>query len=69
MSRVKLPQFHKVLPTVKRAYVTFQDFTQDLQKIYTDISAVSVTLCNSAKLSYQLKLILHCKVQLFRERP
>ena len=29
-------QFHKALPTAKRAYVTLQDF------------AVSVTLCNSA---------------------
>ena len=28
------------------------------------------SLSNGAsKLSYQLKLILHCKVQLFRERP
>ena len=40
-------RFHKALPNVKRAYVTLQDFTPDLQKIYTDISAISVTLCNS----------------------
>ena len=39
--------FHKALPNVKSAYVTLQNFTPDLQKIYTDISAVSVTLCNS----------------------
>ena len=39
--------FHKALPNVKSAYVTLQKFTPDLQKIYTDISAVSVTLCNS----------------------
>ena len=29
------------------AYVTLQDFTPDLQKIYTDISAISVTFRNS----------------------
>ena len=40
--------FHKALPNVKSAHVTLQNFTPDLQKIYTDISAVSVTLCNSA---------------------
>ena len=40
-------RFHKALPNVKSAYVTLQNFTPDLQKIYTDISAVSVTLCNS----------------------
>ena len=40
--------FHKVLPNVKSAYVTFQNFTPDLQKFYTDISAVSATLSNSA---------------------
>ena len=34
------------LPNVKSAYVTFQNFTPHLQKICTDISAVSVTLCN-----------------------
>ena len=41
-------RFHKALPKVKSAYVTLQDFTPDLHKIYTDISAISVTLCNSA---------------------
>ena len=40
-------RFHKALPNVKSAYVTLLNFTPDLQKIYTDISAVSVTLCNS----------------------
>ena len=30
----------------------FQYFTPDLQKIYTDISAVSVTLCNSACIAH-----------------
>ena len=40
-------RFHKALPNVKSAYVTRQTFTPDLQKIYTDISVVSVTLCNS----------------------
>ena len=39
--------FHKVLPNVKSAYVTFQNFTPDLQKFYTDISAVSATFSNS----------------------
>ena len=43
--------FHKVLPTAKRAYLSLQDFTQDLQNIYTDISAVSVTLCNSGNMA------------------
>ena len=41
-------RFHKALPNVKSVYVTHQDFTPDLQNIYTDISAISVTLCNSA---------------------
>ena len=40
-------RFHKALPNVKSAYVTLQNFTPDLQKIYTDISGESVTLCNS----------------------
>ena len=43
----EMGQFHKALPNVKSAYVTLKDFTPDLQKIYTDISAISVTLCNS----------------------
>ena len=43
-----MDRFHKALPNVKSAYVTLQNFTPDLQKIYTDISAISVTLCNSA---------------------
>ena len=43
----EMGRFHKTLPNVKSAYVTLQDFTPDLQKIYTDISAISVTLCNS----------------------
>jgi len=37
----------KALHNVKSAYVTLQNFTPDLQKIYTDISVITVTLCNS----------------------
>ena len=53
VSGEKLPhwngRFHKALPNVKSAYnVTLHDFTPDLKKMYTDISAISVTLCNSA---------------------
>ena len=44
VSGVKMGCFHKVLPDVKSAYVTLQNFTPDLQKFYTDISAVSATL-------------------------
>ena len=44
VSGVKMGCFHKVLPNVKSAYVTFQKFTPDLQKFYTDISAISATL-------------------------
>merc|ERR1712105_160345 len=40
--------FHKSLPNVKKAYVTLRKFTPDLKIFYTDISAISVTLCNSA---------------------
>ena len=40
-------RFDKALPNVKSAYVNLQEFTPDLQKIYTDISAISLTLCNS----------------------
>ena len=47
VSGVKMGCFHKVLPNVKSVYVTLQNFTPDLQKIYTDISVISVTLCNS----------------------
>ena len=39
--------FHKALPNVRSTYVTLQDFTPDLQKNYTDISAISVTFRNS----------------------
>ena len=39
--------FHKALPNVKNAYVTLRKFTPDLKIFYTDISAISVTLCNS----------------------
>ena len=42
--------FHKALPSVRSAYVTLQDFTPDLQQIYTDISAISVTFRNSGYL-------------------
>ena len=37
---------------VKIAYVNLQDFTPDLKIIYTDISAISVTLCNSGHMSH-----------------
>ena len=47
VSGVKMGCFHKVLPNVKSAYVTLQNFTPDLQKFYTDISAVSATLSNT----------------------
>ena len=39
--------FHKALPNVKKAYVTLRKFTPNLKIFYTDISAISVTLCNS----------------------
>ena len=39
--------FHKALPNVKKAYVALRKFTPDLKIFYTDISAISVTLCNS----------------------
>ena len=48
VSGVKMGCFHKVLPNVKSVYVTLQNFTPDLKKFYTDISAVSATLWNSA---------------------
>ena len=41
--------FHKALPNVKKAYVTLRKFTPDLKIFYTDISAISVPLCNSGK--------------------
>ena len=37
-------------PNVESAYVTLQDFTPNHKQIYTDISAISVTLCNSVSL-------------------
>ena len=39
--------FHKALPNVKKTYVTLRKFTPVLKIFYTDISAISVTLCNS----------------------
>ena len=33
------------------ARMLLKDFTPDLQRFYTDISAISVTLCNSALIS------------------
>ena len=45
----KMDRFHKALPNVKSAYVTLQNFTPDLKNFYTDISAVSATLWNSAE--------------------
>ena len=57
MSGVKLPhgpnetgRFHTVSPNFRRAYVTLQKFTPDLQKFYTDIFVISVTFCKSVKL-------------------
>ena len=44
--------FHKALPNVKKAYVTLRKFTPYLKIFYTDISAISVTLCNSATLRH-----------------
>ena len=44
--------FHKALPNVKNAYVTLRKFTPDLKIFYTDISAISVTLCNSALIDF-----------------
>ena len=46
-----MDRFHKALPYVKGANVTLENFTPDLQKIYTDISAESVTLCNSVEIN------------------
>ena len=43
--------FHKALPNVKKAYVTLRKFTPDLKIFYTDISAKSVPLCNSKRVS------------------
>ena len=43
-----MDRFHNALPNVKSAFVILQNFTPDLQQIYTDISAVFVTLYNSA---------------------
>ena len=49
-----MDRFHKGLPNAKTTYVTLKHFTPDLQKIYTDISAVSVTFWNSAHASSEL---------------
>ena len=47
----KLAVFIKLFPTSEACmYVTLQDFTPDLQQIYTDISAISVTFRNSGYL-------------------
>ena len=46
----EMGRFQKALPNVKSAYVTLQDFTPNHKQIYTDISAISVTLCNSGSL-------------------
>ena len=63
-------RFHKALPNVKRAYVTLQDFTPDLQKIYTDISAISVTLCNSVATGSPIQLhIWAARVWCIRKTP
>ena len=42
--------FIDLLPNFKNAYVTLRKFTPDLQKIYTDISAIFVTFRNSVQL-------------------
>ena len=52
-----MDRFHKALPYVKGANVTLENFTPDLQKIYTDISAISVTFCNSV---HSLNVLLNC---------
>ena len=56
--------FHKPLPNVRSAYVTLQDFTPDLQIIYTDISAISVTFRNSASvvsyISWEAEYVDNC---------
>ena len=44
----EMVHFHKALPNVKSAYVTVRKITPDLQKFYTDISAISLTFRNSA---------------------
>ena len=44
----EMGRFHISLPSIRSAYVTLKDFTPDLQRFYTDISAISVTFCNSA---------------------
>ena len=50
--------FHKALPNVKKAYVTLRKFTPDLKIFYMDISAISVTLCNSGSDLVQLADVL-----------
>ena len=40
--------FMKLIPNIKNAYVTLRKFTPVLKIFYTGISAISVTLCNSA---------------------
>ena len=42
-----MSHFQIHLLNVKRAYVTFRDFTPDLKKCYVDISAIFFRLCNS----------------------
>ena len=49
-----MDRFHNALPNVKSAFVILQNFTPDLQQIYTDISDISVTFRNSAPASVQL---------------
>ena len=59
-------RFHKALPNVKSTYVTLQDFTPDLQKIYTDISAISVTLCNSGSHLVIVQYTVYQQISLLR---
>ena len=42
-------RFHQASPNFRSAYAALQNFTLDLQKFYTDISAVSVTFRNSVE--------------------
>ena len=52
-------RFHEASLNFKRAYVTLQNFTPDLQKLYTDTPAMSVTFCNSGLTSYLHHSPLH----------
>ena len=53
---LKIDRFMKHLRSVISAYVTLKKFTPGLQKIYTDISAISATYSNSAQLRERKRL-------------